>query len=206
VAEEASEEQAARLEAWDPSRAPAGSREEYLACCGVAALGPLLAAGRPDLLERLRRHASDPRWRVREAVAIALQRWGDDDLPALHRAVRDWAGGGTPPGTASRLEQRAAAAALCEPRLLRTRGAAAAALEVLDAITATVEGAGDRREEAFRTLRQALGYCWSVAVAADPEAGLPRFERWAASPDPDLRWIVRENLRKQRLRRLVPES
>jgi hypothetical protein len=204
VAEEASEEQAGRLEAWDAARAPAGSREEYLACCGVAGLGRLLAAGRPDLLERLRRHASDPRWRVREAVAIALQRWGDDDLSALQRAAHDWVRGRTPPGTASRLEQRAAAAALCEPRLLREPGAAAAALDVLDALTASVELGRDRREDAFRVLRQALGYCWSVAVAADPGAGLPRFQRWAASPDPHVQWIVRENLRKHRLRRLVP--
>jgi hypothetical protein len=48
-----------------------------------------------------------------------------------------------------------------------------------------------------------LGYGWSVAVAAAPEAGLPLFERLRASADPDARWIVKENLRKARLTRLV---
>jgi hypothetical protein len=48
-------------------------------------------------------------------------------------------------------------------------------------------------------LRQALGYCWSVAVAADPATGLPRFRTLAAADDPDVAWIVRENSRKARL-------
>ena len=55
----------------------------------------------------------------------------------------------------------------------------------------------------MRTLRQALGYCWSVAVAADPEHGLPRFLALSASPDPDVAWVVRENRRKARLARLL---
>jgi hypothetical protein len=50
-----------------------------------------------------------------------------------------------------------------------------------------------------RTLRQALGYCWSVAVAADPAAGLPRFLALAASPDPDVAWVVHSNRGKARL-------
>jgi hypothetical protein len=60
--------------------------------------------------------------------------------------------------------------------------------------------ATDRREEPFRVLRQALGYCWSVAVAALPDEGMRRLERWVGSEDPDVRWIVRENLKKRRLR------
>jgi hypothetical protein len=56
-----------------------------------------------------------------------------------------------------------------------------------------------------RVLRQALGYCWSVAVAALPAEGFARLERWAAADDPDVRWLVRENLRKSRTRRADPE-
>ena len=47
-----------------------------------------------------------------------------------------------------------------------------------------------------------LGYGWSVAIVADPELGRPAFERWVASPDPTIRWIVRENLGKARLARM----
>jgi hypothetical protein len=33
-----------------------------------------------------------------------------------------------------------------------------------------------------------------VAVAAAPEQGKPRFERWLESEDHDVRWVLRENL------------
>ncbi len=59
-----------------------------------------------------------------------------------------------------------------------------------------------RRDSDVRTLRQGLGYCWSVAVAADPAQGLPAF--WALDDaDADVAWIVRENLKKTRLTRLL---
>ena len=47
---------------------------------------------------------------------MALQRWGDADMAGLLAAMTDWAAGNP-------LEQRAAAAALCEPRLLTSTGA-----------------------------------------------------------------------------------
>ena len=62
------------------------SGDEYLTVCGVVGLGRLLGE-RPDrhLVARLHRHATDGRWRVREAVAMALQRLGDADLPTAAR-------------------------------------------------------------------------------------------------------------------------
>jgi hypothetical protein len=143
----------------------------------------------------LRGLASDPRWRIREAVAMALQRWGDADMPGLLAEVADWAAGNP-------LEQRAAAAALCEPRLLKDAEHAAAVLATLDAITASIGQVADRQCDAFKTLRQGLGYCWSVAVAALPDAGKPLMEKWLADPDPDIRRIMRENLKKNRLARM----
>ena len=44
-----------------------------------------------------------------------------------------------------------------------------------------------------------MGYCWSVAVAALPKAGQPAMEKWLASPNPDIRWMMKENLKKNRL-------
>src|SRR5207248_3071330 len=61
-----------------------------------------------------------------------------------------------------------------------------------------------RRDPDYRVLRQALGYGWSVAVVALPDEGKFRLERWLASRDLDVRWIMRENLRKNRLTRLDP--
>ena len=172
----------------------AQSPDEYLAVCGAVGFGRLVAEGDPDAAESLRVLAEDDRWRVREGVAMALQRLGDADMPALWALTEQWLDDGP-------LVQRAIAAGICEPRLLRAPEDAAKAVEVLELITASVEGTdpASRRAEQFRVLRQGLGYCWSVAVAAWPATGFPRLERWAASQDKDVRWIMRENLRKARL-------
>jgi len=178
-----------------PDTAPTNSPYAFLVVCGVVGLGRLLAEGRMDLLGTVRGCASDPRWRVREGAAMALQRLGDRDMGALLQAMEDWSHG-------SLLEQRAAAAALCEPRLLRQLRHAERVLHTLDHITASLERVTDRRSEEFRVLRQGLGYCWSVAVVADPHNGKPMIEKWLTSTDADVRWIMKENLKKSRLTRL----
>jgi len=61
----------------------------------------------------------------------------------------------------------------------------------------------DRRSPSVRTLRQALGYGWSVAIAALPAEGLRIFAVLQRSADPDIAWIVRENSKKHRLRKLL---
>jgi hypothetical protein len=173
--------------------------DEYLTFCGVVGLGATLAAGRADVLDRLRHHATDPRWRVREAVAMALQRLGDADLPRLLAVVVDWAEDPHP------LVQRAAAAGVCEPRLLVTPEAAAVAVAVCRRATAALAARPreQRRDPDVRTLRQGLGYCWSVAVAADPAPGLAAFATLNDVEDPDVAWIVRENRKKRRLATLL---
>jgi len=195
AADEGSRELFERYLTWSPDRAPVNSPYEFLAFCGVVGLGRLLAEGEPGLLPTLRAFACDPRWRLREGVAMALQRLGEADMPRLLAAAREWSRG-------SPLEQRAAAAGLCEPRLLRQPDHASAVLQVLDEITASILAVENRRGEDFLTLRQGLGYCWSVAVAALPSAGKPLMEKWLAHPDKDIRWIMLENLKKNRLARL----
>ncbi len=170
------------------------SGQEYLALCGAIGLGRLIAEGRVDLLARLRALASDSRWRVREGVAMGLQRWGDADFAALVRKMDAWSRGNA-------LEQRACAAALCEPRLLRDAKQIARVLRILDRITASLGKAKTRERDGFIALKKGLAYCWSVAVAASPEPGKRAMERWFASDDPDVRWIMRENLKKDRLAR-----
>ena len=186
-----------RWAALDAAAAPGDSPDVFLACVGVAGLGRLVAAGDRSLVPVLRRAGGDGRWRVREAVAIGLQAWGDKDMAALLDEMERWASG-------SPLEGRAAMAALCEPRLLRERAIVARVLGILGRLTAIVRDAPDSRDDGVRVLRQALGYGWSVAIAADPEIGLPAFTPWVDEPHPDVRWIVRQNLAKARLTRIAP--
>jgi hypothetical protein len=175
--------------------APVNSSYEFLAFCGVVGLGRLLAEGENDLLKTLRRYASDPRWRIREAVAMALQRLGDVNMGQLVAAMREWSQG-TP------LEQRAAASGLCEPRLLGQAQDARDVLGILDQITESIEQEADRRGEDFLALRKGLGYCWSVAVVALPAEGKAMMEKWYHISDKDIRWIMKENLNKARLSRI----
>ena len=117
-------------------------------------------------------------------------------MPALLALAATWADGDP-------LLQRAAIAGVCEPRFLAAPEVAGAVLALVERVTASLVSLapGDRRRPDVRVLRQALGYCWSVAVAALPVDGFARLERWAALDDPDVRWIVRENLKKARLAR-----
>lgn len=207
------------LHAWaviEPNDAPVGDPGEFVVAAGIVGIGALLAgrvregargataASTPDArqewLALLHACASDPRWRVREAVAMALQRLGGADIATLLPVLDGFAADPDP------LVRRAAVAAICEPALLRTALATGRAIELLDRVTAGIAAlpAGERRGDGVVALRKALGYGWSVVIAADPTRGWPAFERWAEAEDRDVRWIVRENLGKARLVRLDP--
>ena len=176
--------------------------DEYLRCCGTVGLGRLLVDGsapeRP-IIELLLARAADDSWRVREAAAMALQRVGDAAPARFRELVTARAADADP------LVRRAAVAAICEPRLLRDPELVTTALDACAVATAAVVAlpADTRRDAGARTLRQALGYCWSVVIAADPARGLPVWRALRDGPDPDLAWIVRENEKKARLARIL---
>jgi hypothetical protein len=195
VADEGSEELFERYLSFDPGKAPVNSPYEFLAFCGVVGLGRLLSEGEMEVLKTLRPYASDPRWRIREGVAMALQRLGRVDMDSLLREMEQWSKGNL-------LEKRAAAAALCEPKLLREERHVERVLRILDEITTSIQSTEDRKSDEFKALRKGLGYCWSVAVVALPEEGKKMMERWFFSDDKDLLWIMKENLRKKRLTRM----
>jgi hypothetical protein len=184
----------------EEARALAAGDDEYLALCGALALAA--RAADPALAGAVRAAATDGRWRVREGVALGLQRLAAADAPAFLRVLDDWAADPDP------LVHRARIAAICEPPLLKDRALAAAALACCAEATAFLRRlpAADRRRDDVRVLRQALGYCWSVAVAADPAAGLPAFAALEEDPDPDVRWVARSNRTKARLARLLTDA
>lgn len=171
----------------------ADSPEEFAGMCGVAGWA-LLHSDRPDeLVPWLRRWAGHPSWRIREAVAMVLQ-----ELPFARLADRC--------AFARRVETddplvlRALVAGLCEPKNLKESEGHDDVLALLTRATAAV--AHDRPlTEAERVLRQALGYGWSVAVAASPALGLPAFGALMALPGRHVAWIVAENLKKKRMPR-----
>jgi len=170
--------------------------EVFLVFCGVLGLGKL-AAREPKLFDRLRPYATDTRWRVREAMATGLQLAGDQDMDLLLKEMEKWSKGNW-------YEKRAAAAGLAEPRLLKDPKHVKKVLQVLDEITAAMESAENTKDESFKVLRQGMGFCWSVVVTALPEAGKPVFEKWLDSQSKDIHWMMKENLKKNRLVRMDP--
>ena len=184
-----------RFLAWltlDPDQAPVNSPAEFLHFCGVLGLGKLASQGQSQYLQRLQALAGDPRWRTREAVAMALQRLGKVDMDSLLVTAGAWVHG-------SYFEKRAAVAALAEPDLLADPRFAEPVLDVLDTAMLAILQAKDRKEAGFQVLRKGLAYAWSVVVAAYPKPGKPRMEVWLTHTDPDIHWIMKENLRKKRL-------
>lgn len=175
----------------------AADADEYLALCGAVALGA--HAANPVVVAALRDLATDARWRVREGVAMGLQVLGADDTAAMRAVIDGWRDDPHP------LVQRARAAAICEPPLLKDPVLVVYALTCCAEATAVLRAVPPeaRRRDDVRTLRQALGYCWSVAIAADPQAGLPAFAALARDLDPDVAWVVRANRAKARLARLL---
>ena len=69
----------------------------------------------------------------------------------------------------------------------------------MDRITASMVTDNKSPDEDYKVLRQGMGYCWSVAVAALPDVGKTMMERWLRCDDKDIRWIMKENLKKNRL-------
>src|ERR1700674_1465703 len=185
---------AAVAEEADPDRLwrMSASRDEFLALCGTAGLGRVALLEPETVMTWLRELAADPRWRVREGVAIALQRLGRESMPRLLAEMKVWTGDGP-------YVQRAVVAALCEPALLKTNEDTVEVLAILDRLTMSLAEMTDRRHDGVRALRQALGYGWSVAAAAAPQNARPYLEKWMRSTDKDIAWVMKSNLSKARM-------
>jgi HEAT repeats len=168
------------------------STDEFLATAGTAGLGRIALMEPETVMAWLRELASDSRWRVREGVAMALQRLGKESMPKLLAEMRAWAHDDA-------FVQRAAVAGLCEPALLKANEDAVEVLAILDHVTRSLAATKDRRNEGFRVLRQALGYGWSVAAAAAPQNAKPYLEKWLDSADKDVAWVMKSNLGKARM-------
>lgn len=174
------------------------SPAEFVALCGVVAMGACAAAHldwASDVCDLLSRLARSPSWRVREGVAMAYQHLllAAPDLTLAYLLSLA--------STADCLQQRACVAAVAEPRLLQTPAMKESALEIQSIVMRRFHEIpqADRKREDVRTLRQGLSYTLSVAAAALPEAGFALLRECASWGDPDITWIIRENLKKKRL-------
>ncbi|HEV2580993.1 MAG TPA: hypothetical protein VGT44_09080 [Ktedonobacteraceae bacterium] len=178
---------------------------EFVALCGAVAFGACAAAHpdwQPDVRVLLSRMSSSASWRVREGVAMAYQRLLTVAPEATLVYLRDLAADG------DCLQQRACVAAVAEPILLQTEQMKEGALGIQGVIVHRFHDIplSERKREDVRILRQGLSFTLSVAVAALPEAGFTLLRECASWGDPDINWIIRENLKKKRLLKFTEYS
>jgi len=178
--------------------------DEFVVLCGVVAFGAC-ATVRPEwhieVFEMMELFACSNSWRVR-GVAMALQRL----LPVIPQETIEFLIELATKGNC--FQQRASIAAIAEPSLLQTPSMIDAALAIqrlvlerLHALSTAV-----RKREDVRALRQSLGYTLSVVTAAAPEKGFALMRDCAGWSDPDINWILRENLKKKRLAKFVEHT
>jgi hypothetical protein len=177
---------------YDENKAPTNTPGEFIATCGAAGLGKLIANGKTEYFPLLKDLAQDSRWRVREGVAFALQAAGKVDFNKLITEMNRWKDDNF-------LVQRALVAGLCEPALLKDENNADYLLGILYEIISGIDKVKNRKDPSFGVLKKGLGYGLSVAIVASPLKGKKLFEQLAEIPDKDIRWILSENLKKNRL-------
>lgn len=174
--------------------APVNSPEEYLYMFAVVSTGAHITTNDKAGWAKLRAAASDVRWRTREAVAMAAMYTGLKDFDFLLREMQTWAKGNL-------YERRAAAASLCEPKLLDNEEKAVSVLNMLNEITVGLPDF-NKDEEGFEALVKGLSFCWSVAICGAPKEGKRFFEGLFEHDNKFIKKIVNENLNKNRLRKL----
>ena len=161
---------------------------------GLASVGAALLQYRARAETQMRGYSHSARWRTREAVAMGLQRMIRSDAGKTLGELESWV-----EGEDDWLAMRAVAAGVAEPALVKDRSVAERALDLQRKILSRIASAGKREGEEFRALRQTLGYSLSVVVKEIPKEGFGYLRQIARGGDPDIKWIVRENLKKDRL-------
>ncbi|MBN1978661.1 MAG: hypothetical protein JW918_14785 [Anaerolineae bacterium] len=191
----------ANMTAVSADEAPVNAPRELIPFCGAVGSGAL-GATCPTLfakaIKTLRALANDPRWRMREAVPMALQRLIAAHSKKTLNTLKHWTAEGSP------LEVRAAAAGVAEPALLRNDESAQAGLELHETIFDRMPEFDDRKSDEFKALKKGLGYTLSVVVQASPREGFALMRQLVGTQDKDVLWIVRENLKKNRLVKNFP--
>ncbi|MFW9856561.1 MAG: HEAT repeat domain-containing protein [Candidatus Thorarchaeota archaeon] len=185
------------------TEAPTNDPREMIPFCGTRALGSIGAIS-DDYFKKsiiiLRELASDPRWRMREAVAAALGRILLQRGQLLIHELEHWI------NNSNWLEMRAVAAAVAHPSALGNNNIPQLALNLHKSIFQRINETRKRKSEKFKVLRKGLCYTLSVVTQAIPEEGFSYMKHLIGVNDPDINFIVRENLKKNRLKKNFPNE
>jgi hypothetical protein len=173
------------------------SPEEFVGMCGILGYAQFNKSKNKIALAFLRNYASHNSWRIREAVAMGIQEISVDNLENTLENIKPWVDGNF-------LEQRAVVAGLCEPKLLKNETNNVSILKILNKITRNINH-NNKLSDQEVSLRKALGYGWSVVIVSTPKSGKSYFEKLFPLPGKHIHWIIKENLKKNRLLKMDPE-
>lgn len=167
--------------------------DEFVLACGVAAGVYLsLDESQPFSFDFIL-YANHESWRVRESVCIGFQK------SIKKVSSQEFVHILEPLKTGTDLELRTYFATVSEPALLNGYIDSNRILDDLYKVTLTKFKHDQKLNEAEKVLRKALGYCWSV-VLCGKDADRTKFEQLMAYKTcKHIRWIIIENLKKNRL-------
>jgi hypothetical protein len=182
--------------------APLNTSKEFLVFCGTRGVGALGTSLRffGKAISRLKELAGDARWRTREAVAMAIQSMIEKQSEETLKEIEQWVKSG------NWLVMSAVAAGVAEPALLKDELIAKSAFELHKQIFCKISANKEHKSSEFKKLKQGLGYSLSVIVRAVPREGFEYMRQLAEKQDTDIQWIVKENLKKNRLLKNFPEE
>ncbi len=186
-----------------PNQAPADNPQEFLPFCATWALGTIGAISEihfNDALYHLKALADDSRWRIRETVTKGIQELILVKRDETMDEIKKWILKG------KYLSMRAVVTGVAEPDLLQDDQIRKQALELHKEVLTQVKTCTNRKLEEFKVLRKGLAYSLSVVVQAIPEEGFKHLEELIVSQDEAILWILKQNLKKNRLIKNYPSK
>lgn len=186
----------------DADHAPGATELEFLPICGVYAAGFRAASdrGATKMLMLLHDAAEDLRFRVRDAVVVALAKVGAVRGDELVAQVHDWMDGF--------FHAAAVLRALAGAAWLTRIDDASGACELLDAAFRTLDGAARSasRYPGFKALVEAFRAAPAPLALRFGAPVLAVLENFASCKDPDLRALVRESIKDPKLTARFPDD
>jgi hypothetical protein len=185
-----------------PDVAPGASEREFLPVCGVLAVGARAAADksiRQQALAVLHDAAEDPRFRVRDAVPLALARIGEKMGDDLTYDLETWMNG--------YFQAAAVLLALEHREFLSTLKVQYGVINRLHDAFALACNAprSAARYPGFKALMEALGHAPAAISMVFGIYVVDRLVMWSEVQIPEMREIIRQNMRDKRLQRMGDE-
>lgn len=174
------------------------SPEEFVVMCGVLGLCMMYKSEPQIALSKIEAYANSNSWRVREAAAMGIQELLIIKTKEVLNILDEWS-------LKNERYKRCIIAGLCEPKNLENKYILDSAFKYLNMFTNDYNSYTSKLSEDQKILRKALGYAWSVAIVADCNKGKSLFVKLLDSDNKNIRWIVKNNLKKNRLKKIDVE-